>query len=151
MAHLKVLSGKMACTRTFYNNASCIACLNRATKRTCRHLVSLFYGNLCILNENAQEYLAIHSTFSQAVSCNLLSGLLRMLTIQLDLITDKGYLERSIKYAIDCGVIDQWMLGRVRGFPPKEDMEVEEEEEFADPNGIRSITEEEYRTLVPVS
>lgn len=70
-----------------------------------------------------------------------------MLTLQIDLITDKGYLERSIMYAIDCGVIDQWILGRVRGFPPKEDME---EEEVADPNGIRSITEEEYRTLVPV-
>lgn len=71
-----------------------------------------------------------------------------MLTVQLDLITDKGYLERSIKYAIDCGVIDQWMLGRVRGYPPKEGME---EEVVADPNGIRSITEKQYRTLVAVS
>lgn len=80
-------------------------------------------------------------------SFNVLSGLLRMLTVQLDLITDKIYLERSIKYAIDCGVIDQWKLGRVRGFPPKEDME----EVVPDPYGIRSITEMEYRTLEPVS
>lgn len=67
-----------------------------------------------------------------------------MLTVQPDLITDKGYLERTIKYAIDCGVIDQWALGRVRGFPPKEGME----EVVPDPNGIRSITEEEHRTVV---
>ncbi|KAH7516116.1 hypothetical protein FEM48_Zijuj10G0100800 [Ziziphus jujuba var. spinosa] len=77
----------------------------------------------------------------------IVAGLLRMLTVQLDLITDKIYLERSIKYAIDCGVIDQWKLGRVRGFPPKEDME----EVVPDPYGIRSITEMEYRTLEPVS
>lgn len=68
--------------------------------------------------------------------------------MQPHLITDKGYLEHSIKYAIDCGVIDQWALGRVRGFPPKDDME----EVVPDENGIRSITEKEYRTIVePVS
>lgn len=68
-----------------------------------------------------------------------------MLTVQLELITDKGYLERTIKYAIDCGVIDQWALGRVRGFPPKEGMEEEVE---PDENGIRSVTDREYRTVV---
>lgn len=67
-----------------------------------------------------------------------------MLTVQPDLVTDKGYLEHSIKYAIDCGVIDQWVLGRERGFPPKEGME----DVVPDPNGIRSITEKEYRTIV---
>lgn len=78
----------------------------------------------------------------------IVAALLRMLTVQPLLITDKGYLEHSIKYAIDCGVIDQWALGRVRGFPPKDDME----EVVPDENGIRSITEKEYRTIVePVS
>ena len=81
-----------------------------------------------------------------------------MLTVQPDLITDKGYLERTIEYAIDCGVIDQWLVARTRGFPPREGIEEEgeeeeereqgEEEAVPDPNGIRSITEREYRTLV---
>lgn len=71
-----------------------------------------------------------------------------MLTVQPHLLTDKGYLERTIKYAIDCGVTDQWLLARTCGFPPKEDMEEEVE---PDPYAIRSITEKEYRTLEPVS
>lgn len=75
-------------------------------------------------------------------------ALLRMLTVQPDLITDKGYIEHTIKYAINCGVTDQWLLGQTRGFPPEEDME---EEVVPDSNGIRSITEMEYRTLKPVS
>ncbi|KAK9277241.1 hypothetical protein L1049_006780 [Liquidambar formosana] len=78
----------------------------------------------------------------------IVAALMRMLTVQPHLITDRGYLERSIKYAIDCGVIDQWLLGRTRGFPPREDME---EEPVPDPNGIRSLTEKEFRTLWPVS
>ncbi|MFQ6637478.1 hypothetical protein Gotur_013394 [Gossypium turneri] len=77
-----------------------------------------------------------------------------------DLITDTGYLEHTIKYAIDCGVIDQWIVSRTRGFPPKEgiqeegEKEQEEEEDdndddtVPDPNGIRSISERKYRTLV---
>ncbi|RYQ96553.1 hypothetical protein Ahy_B08g092342 [Arachis hypogaea] len=68
---------------------------------------------------------------------------MRMLTVQPDFITDKEYLERSIKYAIDCGVVDQWIQGRVRGFPPHEDMD----DVIPDDNGIRSITETEYRTI----
>lgn len=72
------------------------------------------------------------------------AGLLRMLTVQPDLFTDKEYLESTIKYAIDCGVIDQWLLGRTRGFPPREEMGDEVE---PDENGIRSATEKEYRTL----
>lgn len=68
--------------------------------------------------------------------------------MQPHLIIDKGYLEHSIRYAIDCGVIDQWLLARQRGYPPKEDME---EEVVPDQDGIRSITEKEYRTLAPVS
>lgn len=81
-----------------------------------------------------------------------------MLSVQPDLITDKGYLEHTIKYAIDCGVVDQWLVARTRGFPPREgiedggegekEQEEEEEEAVPDPNGIRSITEKEYRTLV---
>lgn len=68
---------------------------------------------------------------------------MRMLTVQPHLITDKGYLEHSIKYAINCGVIDQWLLARVCGFPPKEGMDVSENEE----GRIKSITEREYRTV----
>ncbi|XP_007045823.2 PREDICTED: fructokinase-like 2, chloroplastic isoform X1 [Theobroma cacao] len=80
----------------------------------------------------------------------IVAALLRMLTVQPDLITDKGYLECTIKYAIDCGVIDQWLVARTRGFPPREGIEKEGEEEEAVPdlNGIRSVTEREYRTLV---
>ncbi|KAJ0039108.1 hypothetical protein Pint_23482 [Pistacia integerrima] len=74
----------------------------------------------------------------------IVAGLMRMLTVQPDLITDNDYLVRTLKYAIDCGVIDQWKLARTRGFPPKEDMEEVE----PDPNGIRSISEIEYRTIV---
>ncbi|KAK5776827.1 Fructokinase-2 [Gossypium arboreum] len=88
----------------------------------------------------------------------IVAGLLRMLSVQPDLITDKGYLEHTIKYAIDCGVIDQWIVSRTRGFPPKEGIQEEGEKEreeddddddtVPDPNGIRSISEREYRTLV---
>ncbi|KAL5179285.1 Fructokinase-like 2, chloroplastic [Glycine soja] len=80
-----------------------------------------------------------------ATGDGIVAALMRMLTVQPDLLTDKGYLEHSIKYAIDCGVIDQWILGRVRGFPPHEDME---EDITPDSNGIRSISETEYRTAV---
>ncbi|KAJ9174149.1 hypothetical protein P3X46_017209 [Hevea brasiliensis] len=77
----------------------------------------------------------------------IVAAMLRMLSVQPHLITDKGYLEQTVKYAINCGVIDQWLLGRMRDFPPKEYMEEVE----PDPNGIMSITEKEYRTLEPVS
>ncbi|XP_061991183.1 fructokinase-like 2, chloroplastic [Rosa rugosa] len=73
----------------------------------------------------------------------IVAALMRMLTVQPHLVTDREYLEHTIKYAIDCGVIDQWLLGRSSGFPPKEDME----EVVTDPDGIRSVTEMEYRTL----
>ncbi|KAL0284979.1 UNVERIFIED_CONTAM: Fructokinase-like 2, chloroplastic [Sesamum angustifolium] len=75
------------------------------------------------------------------------SGILRMLTVQPHLISDKGYLERTVKYAISCGVIDQWLQARSLGFPAKEGME----DAVPDPNGIKSVTEREYRTLVPSS
>ncbi|KAK6931363.1 Carbohydrate kinase PfkB [Dillenia turbinata] len=76
----------------------------------------------------------------------IVAALMRMLTVQPHLITDKGYLEHTIKYAIDSGIVDQWALARTRGFPPKDDMEGV----VPDQNGIRSITEVEYRTLAPV-
>ncbi|MCL7022476.1 hypothetical protein MKW94_007130 [Papaver nudicaule] len=78
----------------------------------------------------------------------IVAGLMRMLTVQPHLITDRGYLERTISYAIDCGVIDQWLLARTRGFPPKEDMD---EDLCTDENGTRSITHKQYRTLEPAS
>ncbi|KAL9253093.1 Nuclear transport factor 2-like protein [Drosera capensis] len=48
-----------------------------------------------------------------------------MLVLQIHLITDKGYLEQSIKYALSCGLTSQWLLGRKQGFPPKEGLEEE--------------------------
>lgn len=66
-----------------------------------------------------------------------------MLTIQPHLITDKEYLRETIKYAVNCGVMEQWNLTRRVGYPPKEGMEVK-----PDAYGIRSITEEEYQTRV---
>lgn len=71
-----------------------------------------------------------------------------MLTVQPHLINDRGYLEHSVRYAINCGIIDQWQLGREVGYPPREGMEEEVE---PDMDGIRSITETEYRTVAPVS
>ncbi|KAL0420734.1 UNVERIFIED_CONTAM: Fructokinase-like 2, chloroplastic [Sesamum latifolium] len=77
----------------------------------------------------------------------IVAGIMRMLTLQPHLISDKGYLERTVKYAVSCGVIDQWLQARSLGFPAKEGME----DVVPDPNGIKSITEREYRTLVPSS
>ncbi|KAI3957783.1 hypothetical protein MKX01_007614 [Papaver californicum] len=67
----------------------------------------------------------------------IVAGLMRMLAVQPHLITDTGYLERTISYAIDCWVIDQWLLARTRGFPPKQK---KNEDLCTDGNGTRSIT-----------
>ncbi|XP_051145833.1 fructokinase-like 2, chloroplastic [Andrographis paniculata] len=75
----------------------------------------------------------------------IVAGLMRMLSVQPHLLSDKGYLEHTVNYALNCGVIDQWLQARQLGYPAKEGMEDVE----ADPHGIRSITEKEYRTLVP--
>ncbi|XP_020588390.1 fructokinase-like 2, chloroplastic [Phalaenopsis equestris] len=74
----------------------------------------------------------------------LVAGLMRMLTVQPHLITNKGYLEHMIKYAINCGVIDQWLLARLVGFPPKESVDPS-----AAATGSRyvSISEQEFRTV----
>ncbi|XP_039141078.1 fructokinase-like 2, chloroplastic isoform X1 [Dioscorea cayenensis subsp. rotundata] len=72
----------------------------------------------------------------------IVAALMRMLTVQPHLITDKSYLEHMSKYAINCGVIDQWMLARIRGFPPRDSME-------GRPTGYgstRSISERDYRS-----
>lgn len=74
----------------------------------------------------------------------IVAALMRMLTVQPDLLTDKGYLEHAIRYAIDCGVIDQWLIARAQGFPSKERMEVSSSSESSTP---RFITEREYRTV----
>ncbi|GAB4829037.1 hypothetical protein Ancab_018696 [Ancistrocladus abbreviatus] len=70
---------------------------------------------------------------------SIVAALMRMLTVQPHLMTDKGYLEHSIKYAIKCGVISQWMLGRQCGFPPKDGLP--KEELVPDQDGITSITQ----------
>ncbi|MQM02213.1 hypothetical protein Taro_034978 [Colocasia esculenta] len=72
----------------------------------------------------------------------IVAALMRMLTVQPHLATDKGYLEHMCNYAITCGVIDQWTVARVRGFPPKEGMEGVPSE-----NGVISISEKEFRTV----
>ncbi|XP_068657044.1 fructokinase-like 2, chloroplastic [Aristolochia californica] len=72
----------------------------------------------------------------------IVAAFMRMLSIQPHLATDKGYLQHIIKYACNCGVIEQWIVGRVHGFPPKEGVL---------PNGEKSITEREWRTIGPVS
>ncbi|KAL9262685.1 Fructokinase-like 2, chloroplastic-like protein [Drosera capensis] len=77
-----------------------------------------------------------------AAGDGIVAGLMRMLVLQLHLITDKGYLEQSIKYAISCGVTSQWLLGRKQGFPPKEGLE---EEVAPDLDGIISLTEKQFR------
>ncbi|CAI9096443.1 OLC1v1032594C1 [Oldenlandia corymbosa var. corymbosa] len=77
----------------------------------------------------------------------IVAGILRMLSVQPHLITDKKYLERTVNYAISCGVMDQWLQARKLGYPAKEGME---EDVIPDSHGIRSVTEREYRTLVPV-
>ncbi|KAL7091231.1 hypothetical protein ACP275_12G092800 [Erythranthe tilingii] len=75
----------------------------------------------------------------------VVAGIMKMLTVQPHLLLDKGCLERTIKYAINCGVTDQWLQARRLGYPPKEGME----DVDSDPHGIKSITEKQYRTLVP--
>lgn len=74
----------------------------------------------------------------------VVAGLLKMLTVQPHLMTDKDYLEHSIRYAMNCGVIDQWLYAQLLGFPPKEGME---DDVIPDCNGIKSVTEKEYRTV----
>ncbi|XP_073525940.1 uncharacterized protein [Phyllobates terribilis] len=78
----------------------------------------------------------------------IVAALMRMLVVQPHLMTDKEYIEHSIKYAIDCGVIDQWILGRQRGYPSFED---EDEDVEPDEHGITSLTEREFRTVARVS
>ncbi|XP_058070495.1 fructokinase-like 2, chloroplastic [Magnolia sinica] len=77
----------------------------------------------------------------------IVAAIMRMLTVQPHLATDEGYLKHMIKYAISCGVTDQWLVGRTLGFPPKG----ETEGMATEANGVRSITEKEFRTLSAVS
>ncbi|KAF8722079.1 hypothetical protein HU200_022711 [Digitaria exilis] len=72
----------------------------------------------------------------------IVAALMRMLAVNPHLITDKVYLHKAVKHAIKCGVIDQWVLARERGFLPKERGDPTSEE-----YGVSSITEREYRTL----
>ncbi|PKA64933.1 Fructokinase-2 [Apostasia shenzhenica] len=73
----------------------------------------------------------------------MVAALMKMLTVQPHLVTNKGYLEHMLKYAINCGIIDQWSLARILGFPPKEGAELSPKA------GSRwmSISEKEYRTV----
>ncbi|KAJ6835327.1 fructokinase-like 2, chloroplastic [Iris pallida] len=73
----------------------------------------------------------------------IVAALMRMLTVQPDLVTDKGYLQHMIKYAIDCAVIDQWILARIYGFPAKQGNGLASSSENS---AQRFITEQDYRT-----
>ncbi|CAM0943930.1 unnamed protein product [Alopecurus aequalis] len=72
----------------------------------------------------------------------IVAALMNMLSINPHLATDKVYLHKAAKHAIKCGVIDQWLIARERGFLPRE---------RADPTGEREearfITEREYLTI----
>uniref|UniRef100_A0A453A8L4 Carbohydrate kinase PfkB domain-containing protein n=3 Tax=Aegilops tauschii TaxID=37682 RepID=A0A453A8L4_AEGTS len=70
------------------------------------------------------------------------AALMNMLSINPHLVTDKVYLHKTAKHAIKCGVIDQWLAARERGFLPRGIAEPSSEHEEA-----RFITEREYRTI----
>ncbi|OEL34107.1 Fructokinase-like 2, chloroplastic, partial [Dichanthelium oligosanthes] len=72
----------------------------------------------------------------------IVAALMRMLAVNPHLVTDKVYLHKAVKYAIKCGVLDQWVVARERGFLPKERADPTREQ-----YEVRSITEKEYRTL----
>ncbi|XP_006650283.1 fructokinase-like 2, chloroplastic [Oryza brachyantha] len=72
----------------------------------------------------------------------IVAALMKMLTINPHLVTDKVYLHDAIKHAITCGVIDQWLLARERGFLPREQADPASEQ-----YGVRFVTEKEYRTI----
>jgi hypothetical protein len=67
---------------------------------------------------------------------------MNMLSINPHLATDKVYLHKASKHAIKCGVIDQWLVARERGFLPSERRDPTGEQ-----NEVRFITEREYRTI----
>ncbi|KAL4569469.1 hypothetical protein LXL04_025107 [Taraxacum kok-saghyz] len=83
-----------------------------------------------------------------AAGDGIVAGLMGKLIVQPHLMTDKEYLVHSIDYAINRGVSQQWLQARTRGYPPKSFME--DDEFFSDPNGLKTITEKAFRTLVPV-
>ncbi|VAH26570.1 unnamed protein product [Triticum turgidum subsp. durum] len=70
------------------------------------------------------------------------AALMNMLSINPHLVRDKVYLHKTAKHAIKCGVIDQWLAARERGFLPRGIAEPSSEHEEA-----RFITEREYRTI----
>uniref|UniRef100_A0A0D9VW72 Carbohydrate kinase PfkB domain-containing protein n=1 Tax=Leersia perrieri TaxID=77586 RepID=A0A0D9VW72_9ORYZ len=72
----------------------------------------------------------------------IVAALMKMLAINPHLVTDKDYLHSAIKHAITCGVIDQWLLARERGFLPRET-----EDPTSEHFEARFVTEKEYRTL----
>lgn len=47
----------------------------------------------------------------------VVAGLMRKLMIRPEMFEDKDVLEREIRFAIAAGIIAQWTIGAVRGFP----------------------------------
>lgn len=76
------------------------------------------------------------------------SAIMKKFVVQPELSTDKGYLHHTLKYAINRGVTEQWIMARIRGFPSHEGTEGEFAFEL---NGRRSLSEKEFRTLEPQS
>lgn len=47
----------------------------------------------------------------------VVAGILRKLTTHPEMYTNQDYLERQLRFAIAAGIIAQWTIGAVRGFP----------------------------------
>lgn len=47
----------------------------------------------------------------------VVAGIMRKLTTQPEMYQDKDVLERQLRFAIAAGIISQWTIGAVRGFP----------------------------------
>lgn len=47
----------------------------------------------------------------------VVAGIMRKLTTQPDMFIDQDVLERQLRFAIAAGIISQWTIGAVRGFP----------------------------------
>ncbi|CAN6470763.1 unnamed protein product [Victoria cruziana] len=83
-----------------------------------------------------------------AAGDGIVAAIMRKFVVQPELSTDRGYLHHTLKHAINRGVTEQWIMARIRGFPPHEVTEADFAFEL---NGRRSLSEKEFRTLEPQS
>ncbi|KAF3793553.1 Fructokinase-like 2 [Nymphaea thermarum] len=83
-----------------------------------------------------------------AAGDGIVAAIMKKFVVQPESSTDKGYLHHTLKYAINRGVTEQWIMARIRGFPSHEGTEGDFAFEL---NGRRSLSEKEFRTLEPQS